>query len=401
MFYQHGDFFVIFRPIAVDCFYCSYLYFPIFLIMLPIIPYNTLPALPPPQDLETVPLLKAVAGAARALGELKGVCQTLPNPALLINTIALQESKASSAIENIITTHDELYQAVVQDHDVMLASGTISPSAKEVLRYREALYAGYNELQERNLLTTNLFIRLMQTIKQNSAGIRRESGVYIKNQLTGEIVYTPPEGESVIRQKLYELEQFIHDESNALNPIIRMALLHYQFEAIHPFADGNGRTGRILMVLYLVQQDFLDLPILFLSSYIIKHKARYYELLRAVTEREAWQEWCLFMAKAVEETARLTLNNIRRIRTAQDDITERARNGMKRGFSKELIDIIFEHPYCKIQSLTSRNLAQRQTASAYLQDLSALGILAPLKIGREIYYINTALMQILSASEGE
>lgn len=373
----------------------------LFEMQLPHHPYNTLPALPPTQDLETATLLKAVAQAARALGELKGVCQTLPNPALLINTIALQESKASSAIENIITTHDELYQAIVQDLDIMLASGTISPSAKEVLRYREALYEGYNELQKRNLLTTNLFIRLMQTIKQNSAGIRKESGVCIKNQMTGEIVYTPPEGEDVIRQKLYELEQFINDPPHDLNPIICMALLHYQFEAIHPFADGNGRTGRILMVLYLVQQGYLDLPILFVSAYIIKNKARYYELLRAVTEREAWQEWCLFMAKAVEETAQLTLHTIQRIRIAQDDITERARNGMKRGFSKELIDIIFEHPYCKINSLTSRNLAQRQTASAYLQDLAALGILEPLKIGREIYYINTALMQILSASEGE
>ncbi len=367
--------------------------------MLAHVPYNDLPPLPPAIDLETKELLKVIVAAGHALGELKGVCQTLPNPALLINTIALQESKASSAIENIVTTQDELYQAVVQEHEVILASGNTSLNAKEVLRYREALYVGYNEVGSKGLLTTNLFIRLVQIIKQNNAGIRKESGVCIKNQATGEIVYTPPEGEEVIRQKLHKLEQFIHNDAMRLDPIIRMALVHYQFEAIHPFSDGNGRTGRILMVLFLVQQGLIDVPILFLSSYIIQHKARYYELLQAVTEDGAWYEWCLFIAKAVGETARLTLQTIHRIREAQNDMTERARNGMKRGFSKELMDVIFEHPYCKIQSLISRNIAQRQTASVYLQELATLGILEPLKIGREIYYINTALMEIVQMKE--
>lgn len=366
--------------------------------MTPLLPFNSLPPLPPASFVETSGLLKAVVQAERALAELKGFCQTLPNPALLINTIALQESKASSAIENIITTNDELYQAVMHSRQAEYfdeISDAAPANAKEVLRYRQALYKGYYELQQHGLLTTNVYITIAQTIKNTNIGLRRTSGVCLKNPVTGEIVYTPPEGEELIRAMLHDLERFIHDNNTGLEPLVRMALIHYQFEAIHPFVDGNGRTGRILMVLYLVQQGLLDMPVLFLSSFIIKHKAQYYELLRAVTEREAWHEWCVFMVQGVATTAQTTLEKIQQIRTTQAEMTERAHVGMKRGFSRELIDIIFQHPYCKIQTLVERKIAQRQTASVYLQDLVTLGILQPMKIGREIYFVNTALMQIL------
>ena len=247
-------------------------------------PYNSLPKLPPKIELETKEILKASILANRALAKLDGSIKQLPNPSVLIDTIGLQEAKASSEIENIITTHDELYQSAVADRKVE------DSATKEVLFYKEALWYGYEQVKKRGIITSNLFVKLVQLLKQNQAGIRTLPGTQIKNDQTGEVVYTPPEGESIIRDKLSDLEQFINVPDDGLDPLIKMALIHYQFEAIHPFADGNGRTGRILNIIYLVQEGLISLPVLYLSRHIIEHKADYYRKLREVTEKEAWHE---------------------------------------------------------------------------------------------------------------
>lgn len=354
------------------------------------IPYNELPGLPPNIDFEHPRLLKLTIRASRLLGELKGYCQTLPDPRLLINTLVLQESKDSSAIENIVTTQDELYRAVVLFEE----EGESSPAAKEVLLYREALYQGWDLLQTRGL-TTNTMIAMMQKLKNTDAAIRRVSGTKLANPQTGEIYYTPPEGESVIREKLAALEKFIHDDNDGIEPIIKMALTHYQFEAIHPFADGNGRTGRILNVLFLVQKNILTMPVLYLSSFIISHKADYYRLLREVTEQQKWNEWIEYMLTAISETAQLTLEKISAIQSLKQDLTEKIKSVLKNSYTGELVDLLFSYPYVKIKTLELKNIAHRQTASLYLQKLAQENILRPVKKGKEMYYINHSLMNIL------
>lgn len=244
-------------------------------------PYNDLPLLPPTQDIETKAILKKVISAGRALAELKGLGETIPNQAILVNSIILQEAKASSEVENIITTHDALFRAFTAQ------TGQINPATKEVLRYREALWEGFNILHKRPFLTTNLFIRIVQTIRANQAGIRNTPGTKVLNAATGEVVFTPPEGETLIREKLKNLEEYIHAEDR-VDPLIKLALIHYQFEAIHPFTDGNGRTGRIVNILYLVSKGLLDLPVLYLSKHIIEQKSDYYRLLRSVTKDGEW-----------------------------------------------------------------------------------------------------------------
>src|SRR5664279_3325247 len=246
-------------------------------------PFNDLPDLPPAEFIESSEILKHLVKASRYLGELNGLCESLPDPQLLINTIVLQESKDSSAIENIVTTQDELYKAATEQ-------GTASQAAKEVLSYREALYAGLEKMTvQKNLLLTNTMVGIVQTIKQNKSGIRNTPGTALKNAINGEVIYIPPCCEDVLREKLAALEQFINDSDiSLLDPLVKMAFIHYQFEAIHPFADGNGRTGRIINALYLVQQELLSQPVLYLSSYIVKYKTEYYQLLRGVTERDNW-----------------------------------------------------------------------------------------------------------------
>ena len=357
-------------------------------------PYNGLPSLPPKIDLESPVLLKASIKASRLLAELKGYCQTLPNPNLLINTIILQESKDSSAIENIVTTQDELYRAVINADDLP----GISSATKEVLSYRAAMYTGLELLQKRGL-TTNTVIAIMQKLKHTTAGIRKTTGTRLANPATNEIIYMPPEGEDVIRNKLAELESFIHDDERDIDALIKMALMHYQFEAIHPFADGNGRTGRILNVLYLVDKGLLNLPVLYLSSFIIKHKNQYYKLLREVTEKENWQEWILYMLSAVSETAALTLKKISSIQKLKDEIIIKAKEALKGSYSLDFIELIFSYPYIKIKTLEQNKIAQRQTASVYLQKLTAADILHSLRLGKEIYYINYKLMEIISSEE--
>ncbi|WP_029001514.1 Fic family protein [Azohydromonas australica] len=345
-------------------------------------PYNDLPLLPPAAELETKAVLKQAIAANRVLANLRGLAAQIPNQGVLINSIVLQEARLSSEIENIVTTNDELYRA---DAD---ADDKADPHTKEVLRYRQALNHGFRELKARPL-TTNLFIDIVRIIKEVDFGVRRVPGTALKNA-QGEVVYTPPVGEAVIRDKLANLEQFIHARDD-LDPLVKMAVMHYQFEAIHPFEDGNGRTGRILNLLYLVDQGLLDIPVLFLSRYIIANRASYYEGLRGVTERQEWESWILFMLRAVESTAQQTFDQVTRIRALMEQVREQVQQQALGIYSKDLIEAIFQHPYTKIQFLVDANIAKRQTASSYLQTLAGLGILRASKHGREMYYINDAL----------
>lgn len=349
-------------------------------------PYNDLPLLPPAMELETKAVLKQAIAANRVLANLRGLAAQIPNQGVLINSIVLQEARLSSEIEHIVTTNDELYRADVD------ADGKTDPHTKEVLRYRQALNFGFRQLKERPL-STNLFIDIVRTIKQVDLGVRRVPNTALKNTLN-EVVYTPPVGEAVIREKLANLEQFIHTQ-DGLDPLVKMAVMHYQFEAIHPFEDGNGRTGRIVNLLYLVEQGLLDIPVLFLSRYIIANKPGYYEGLRGVTERQDWESWILYMLRAVESTAQQTFDQVTRIRLLMEQVREQVQQQAPGIYSKDLIEAIFQHPYTKIQFLVDANIAKRQTASSYLQTLAGLGVLRSNKQGREMYYINDALFSEL------
>lgn len=349
-------------------------------------PYNDLPLLPPQEELETKAVLKQAISANRLLANLRGLAAQIPNQGMLIQSVVLQEAKLSSEIENIVTTNDELYRA---DAD---PDSKTNPQTKEVLRYRQALNAGFHALKTRPL-STNLFIEIVRNIKAVELDIRKVPGTALKNS-AGETVYTPPEGENVIRNKLANLEQFIH-EQNDLDPLIKMAVMHYQFEAIHPFEDGNGRTGRILNLLYLVEQRLLDIPVLFLSRYIITNKTDYYEGLRCVTEEQNWEQWILFMLQAVQETAQQTFDQVTRILELIEQTQTQIQQQAPNIYSKDLVEVIFRHPYTKIQFIVDAGIAKRQTASTYLQSLAEPGILRPYKKGRERYYINDALLNVL------
>jgi Fic family protein len=353
-------------------------------------PFNDLPNLPPQGFSETPEILRHLSRAYRHLGELNGLCASLPDPKLLINTIVLQESKDSSAIENIVTTQDELYKAATEE-------ATANHAAKEVLSYREALYVGLEKMKaQKNLLLTDTMVEIVQTIKQNKAGIRNAPGTALKNAINGEIIYTPPCCEEVLREKLAALEQFINEpELSALDPLVKMALIHYQFEAIHPFADGNGRTGRIINALYMVQQELLSQPVLYLSSYIIKYKTEYYQLLRSVTEKDNWHDWIMYILTALIETAQLTTKNIRAMLALKEDYEKQMKEVLGSSFSHELLQLMFTLPYLKIELLEKRELAHRQTASSWLKKLTNAGILKPQKIGRTTYYVNYRLMELM------
>ena len=360
------------------------------------IPYNDLPDLPPSFDVDTRELLMSHAvKAARSLAELKGLCETMPQESLynlLINTIVLQESKDSSEIENIVTTQDELYQAAIDE-------SAKTSAAKEVLGYRKALYAGLKYMKDQNnIISTNLMVNVVQTITQNTSGIRKTAGTALKNAITGEIVYTPPCCEDVLREKLKKLEIFINDpETCNLDPIIKLALIHYQFESIHPFDDGNGRTGRILNSLYLVNQNLLSHPVLYLSSYIIDYKQDYYRLLREVTERQNWLDWIIFMTTAINETSILTMKKIRGILNLKKEMeTETMKVLEKFNNRHELYNLMFTIPYLKIGLIADKGIAHRQTAAVYLKELETNGILKPKKMGRTTYYINYKLIDLIT-----
>jgi Fic family protein len=361
----------------------------------PRIPYNDLPDLPPEFNAETREiLLNHLLKASRSLAELKGLCETMTEEALLnllFNTLVLQESRDSSAIENIVTTQDEIYQAVLDTENA-------NPAAKEVLSYREALQSGLRLLKEnQNLITTNLLTSIVQCIKQNQSGIRTQPGTILKNSITGETVYTPPCCEEEIRRKMSELEQFINlNEMSPFDPLIKLAMIHYQFESIHPFSDGNGRTGRILNILYLIQQQLLPQPVLYLSSYIIDYKQDYYRLLNEVTRKGNWLDWILFITTAVNETALLSIKKIHGILELKKDMQPLVFHSLdKFGKRNELFDLMFEIPYLKIDLLVRKGIAHRETASNYLKILEKDKMLTAYKSGKSIYYINHRVMELL------
>jgi Fic family protein len=353
-------------------------------------PFNELPLLPPTVEIETRAVLRKCIKSNKALAELKGLGGTIPNQSMLINAIVLQEARSSSEIENVVTTNDAMYRAF------SASTGQFDPATKEVLRYREAIWEGYNALQKQPFLTTNTFIQIVQKIKKNKAGIRNMPGTTIANPTTEDVLYTPPEGENIIRQKLKNLEDYIHAD-NDLDPLLKMAVIHYQFEAIHPFFDGNGRAGRILNILYLVQKQLLELPVLYLSKYIIENKSDYYRLLREVTENEAWKPWVLFMLDAVEKTADFTRKKILEIRDLLDETLVYAQKNLPgRVYSMELIQMLFRQPYTKGQFLVDAGIAERKTAAKYLKELEKIGVLKRQKIGKENLFLNVKLQKLLT-----
>jgi Fic family protein len=353
-------------------------------------PYNDLPLLPPPGDLETKQVLKKCVAANKALAELKGAGDLIPNQAMLINAIPLQEAKLSSEIENIVTTQDALFQAALDE------SRVTDPATKEVLRYRTALSRGFKAVQSKPF-RLSLLEELCGVLRNEKVKFRAGDGVYIGNRAAKTVIYTPPAGAAVMRKKLNNLEKFLLSKDD-LDPLVRMAVAHYQFEAIHPFRDGNGRTGRILNILFLIHAGLLRIPVLYLSRHLIQHKAQYYRLPRAVTERGEWEPWLSFILTGVEETATWTTSRILAIRDLFDQTLARCRAKLPaKVYSKELVEQIFTQPYCKIQFLVDAGIAQRQTASEYLQELEKLGILKAEKRGREIIYKHPALLKVLTA----
>jgi Fic family protein len=350
-------------------------------------PFNQLSPLPPALDFETRTILKACILARTALAELKQAAELIPNQSMLINTIPLLEAKDSSEIENIVTTTDRLFQQATIDQQ-------IDPATKEALRYRTALHQGYHALKSRPMCTATA-VQICQTLKGVNLDIRKTPGTQLVNDRSGDIIYTPPQGEQVLRDMLSNWERFLN-EDNDIDPLIKMAIGHYQFEAIHPFIDGNGRTGRIINILYLIQENLLQLPILYLSRYIIANKNDYYQRLLDVTKSGAWEAWILFMLKAVEETAHWTTQKIAAIRLLSEHTTEFVRQALPKTYSRELVDVIFEQPYCRIQDLVQRHIAQRQAASRYLHSLVQIGVLNEITVGKEKLFIHPKLMKLLS-----
>ena len=356
-------------------------------------PYNDLPLLPPQQELETRSILKLCTEARVALAELKELGQNIPNQAVLINTLPLLEAQASSEIENIVTTTDQLFRFPDEN------SSQTDASTKEALRYRTALQQGYPSLKRRPL-NTNTAVEICTQIKGFRHDIRRVPGTTIANGQTGEVIYTPPEGEAIIREKLANWERFIHEEED-LDPLVRMAVGHYQFEAIHPFTDGNGRTGRIVNILYLVDQGLLELPVLYLSRYIIQRKDDYYRLLLNVTKGGDWQPWLEFMLTAVKETAQWTAEKIR----AAKDLIEHTANYVRVTeptlYSRELVEQTFIQPYCRIRNLVDAGIAHRETASKYLKQLSNIGVLEEIKVGREKLFVQPKFLRLLTTDSND
>jgi Fic family protein len=350
-------------------------------------PYNDLPLLPPKSNLETTSILRKTITASRALANLNGAIINLPNPQLFLDTIHLQEAKASSEIENIITTNDELYKSVVADKKFE------TPAAKEVISYKNALWNGLKQLESKPFITTNLCIDIMQRIKENTSSIRTTPGTTLSNT-NGDIIYTPPSGEDVIRGKLSNFEKFVN-EDESLDPLIKMALMHYQFEAIHPFSDGNGRTGRILLLLYLKIENLLDIPAIYLSEYIIQNKSEYYKRLRLVTEEEEWEGWILYMLDMIERTSLHGLIRLKAIMALIQKMSNEIKNELPKVYTKDLIEIIFKLPYTKRQNLIDAGFGTPKTVGNYLIALEDKGFLKSVKVGKEKLYLNYRLMEIL------
>jgi len=354
-----------------------------------------IPNLPLRYDLETKEVLKQLSMASRKLAELKGVAITIPNERILISTLTLQEAKDSSAVENIVTTNDEMYKASVD-----LENEMISPATKEVLNYREAIQSGFELVKKNRILTLNDIKRIQKLLENNRAGFRKVSGTALKKK-DGEVVYTPLQDGAEIERLMGNLEQFINDESMCdLDPLIKMAVIHHQFESIHPFYDGNGRTGRIINVLYLVQNGLLDLPILYLSRYITQHKGEYYSLIQAIRDKNTddssaeWERWVLFMLKGVEETAEETINMVKGISRLMTEYKEILRPLFGKKYKREILNNLFFYPYTKIEFFCKDVQLTRNSAAKYLNDIVETGLLQKAKIKRENYYINTKLMDL-------
>lgn len=356
------------------------------------LPYNDLPDLPPSSDLvETTQILKRCIRARVALAELKQAAELIPNSAVLVNALPLLEARASSEIENIVTTTDKLFEFAD------IAEDRADAATKEALRYRTALYEG-TKMVQRGMLTTDMAIQICSTIKGIELDIRAESGTTLKSRMTGEVIYTPPVGQKLIIGKLDNLARFMH-EAEDIDPLVRMAIQHYQFEAIHPFVDGNGRTGRILNILFLVQLGLLDSPILYLSRYIIQNKAAYYRLLKLVTHEQDWASWILFILDGVEETCTWTTDKIKSIRELMEHTGQFVQNRLPKTYTWELVEVLFKQPYCRIGNLVDAGVAKRQTASVYLKQLCDIGVLREVKSGRETIFVHPKYIELLTGEE--
>lgn len=353
-------------------------------------PYLTLDKLPPNrEEVETIKVLRQVSKAATALAELKGIAKTIPNQEMLVNAIVLQEAKDSSEIENIITTQDELYKALT------VKNTNITPETKEVVNYRRAIFVGFDIIQKNGFLRVNDIVTIQQELVENTAGVRSTPGTVLKNDKTGEVVYTPPQDKQEILELLSNFIVHYNQNEQDLNPLINLAILHYQFESIHPFYDGNGRTGRILNILYLILNGLIEIPILYLSSYIIQNKPEYYRLLNQTNKTGRWEEWILFMLKAVESTSIQTIERISLIRNLLEKTLVKVQKESPKIYQKELVELLFEQPYSKIEFVVNRLKVERKAASRYLKELENIGVLKSYKVGRETLYINKELIEIL------
>ena len=358
----------------------------------PKLPYNDLPRLPPHEDLiETKAILKQCISARVALAELKQAAELIPDSAVLVNALPLLEARASSEIENIVTTTDKLFEFAD------IAEDKADAATKEALRYRTALYEG-TKMVQRRMLTTDMAIQITSTIKGMELDLRAESGTTLKNRASGEVIYTPPVGQKLLQELLDNWADFMHNRTD-IDPLVRMAVQHYQFEAIHPFADGNGRAGRIINILFLVEQGLLDSPILYLSRFIISNKAAYYLLLKDVTHKQAWEAWISFILEGVEETCVWTTDKIKAIRELMEHTARYVQARLPKTYSWELVEMLFRQPYCRIGNLVDANIAKRQTASTYLKQLCDIGVLQEVKSGRENIFVHPKYIELLTGEE--
>lgn len=348
--------------------------------------------LPLSHDVETKAVLKKAAMAHKALAELKGVITSIPNENILIETLSLREARESAAIENIISTFDEVYQSS------LFVNQFASPAAKEVHQYAEALKTGFTLIKKQGLLTNKFILQMQQIIEQNDAGYRKLPGTKLLNDRTGEVIYTPPQEYASIVDLMNNLEQFINDDTMMdADPLVKMAIIHHQFESIHPFYDGNGRTGRIINILYLVQKDLLHLPVLYLSRYIIQTKADYYRLLQTVRERGEWEEWILYMLTGVEKTATESIVLVSSLKNLMQQSKQTIRTELPKLYSQDLLNNLFKYPYTKIEFIEKDLSISRSTAIRYLEALVEKGLLKKQKIGRDNFYVNEPLFRLLSA----
>ena len=347
--------------------------------------------LPLKEDVETKAVLRKVASAHRVLAELKGILTSIPNQTILLETLTLREARESAAIENIISTIDEVYQSNYNTQQF------INPAAKEVHQYAQALKKGHDLVKKNDLLTIQHIIKIQEIVEQNNAGFRKLPGTKLLNDKTGEIIYTPPQDHETIVSLMKNLESFINDdELSNLDPLVKMAIIHHQFESIHPFYDGNGRTGRIINILYLVQKKLLTLPILYLSNYIIKNKSEYYKLLQSVRHDNNWEPWLIYMLNGVEESSLASINIITSIRELMQDYKLMIKQQLPKIYSQDLLNNLFKYPYTKIEYLQKGLDISRSTAIRYLDALISLGILKKKKIGRDNFFLNEALFEILA-----